>query len=59
METKNTQNHKNRRLGLIESLHMQHCSLRGSIRPIMALALAVLDFENNEDGLNDQEGTEI
>ena len=31
LETKNTQNHDNRRLGLIESLHMQHCSLRGSI----------------------------
>ena len=27
METKNTQNHENRRLGLIESLHMQHCRL--------------------------------
>ena len=26
LETKNTQNHENRRLGLIESLHMQHCS---------------------------------
>ena len=25
--TKNTQNHENRRLGLIESLHMQHCNL--------------------------------
>ena len=32
-ETKHTQNHENRRLGLIESLHMQHCSLRGCIRP--------------------------
>ena len=29
LETKNTQNHENRRLGLIESLHMQHYSLRG------------------------------
>ena len=28
LETKNTQNHENRRLGLIEFLHMQHCSLR-------------------------------
>ena len=26
LETKNTQNHENHRLGLIESLHMQHCS---------------------------------
>ena len=26
LETKNTQNYENRRLGLIESLHMQHCS---------------------------------
>ena len=25
-------NHENRRLGFIESLHMQHCSLRGCIR---------------------------
>ena len=32
-ETKNTQNHENRRLGLIESLHMQHCGLRGCICP--------------------------
>ena len=29
LETKNTQDYENRRLGLIESLHMQHCSLRG------------------------------
>ena len=28
-----TQNHKNRRLGLIESLHIRHCSLRGCIQP--------------------------
>ena len=34
LETKNTQNHENQRLGLTESLHMQHCSLRGSIRPL-------------------------
>ena len=27
LETKNTQNHENRRLGLIESLYMQHCRL--------------------------------
>ena len=33
LETKNTQNHENRRLGLSESLHMQNCSLRGCIRP--------------------------
>ena len=26
LETKNTQNHENRRLGLTESLHIQHCS---------------------------------
>ena len=32
METETTQNHENRRLGLIESLHMQHCSLRGCKR---------------------------
>ena len=31
LETKNTHNHENRRLGLIESLHMQHSSLRGYI----------------------------
>ena len=29
LETKNTQNHENRRLGLTESLHSQHWSLRG------------------------------
>ena len=34
LETKNTQNHENRRLGLTESLHMQHYSLRGCIRPL-------------------------
>ena len=34
LETKNTKNHENQRLGLIESLHMQHCSLRGCIRPL-------------------------
>ena len=28
LEAKNTQNHEIRRHGLIESLHMQHCSLR-------------------------------
>ena len=33
LETKNTQNQENRRLGLIEPLHMQHYSLRGCIRP--------------------------
>ena len=32
LETKNTHNHENRRLGLIESLHMQHCSLQICIR---------------------------
>ena len=34
LETKNTQNHENRRLGLIESLHVQPCSLRGCIHPL-------------------------
>ena len=34
LETNNTQNHENLRLSLIESLHMQHCSLRGCIRPL-------------------------
>ena len=29
LETKNTPNNENQRLGLIESLYMQHCSLRG------------------------------
>ena len=33
---------------------MQHCSLRGCIRPL-APALAVFDFQNNQDGLNDPE----
>ena len=32
-ETKVSKNHENRRIGLIESLHMQHCSLWGCIRP--------------------------
>ena len=32
LETKNTQNHENQRLGLIKSLLMQYCSLRGCIR---------------------------
>ena len=31
LETMNTQNHENLILGLIESLHKQHCSLRGCI----------------------------
>ena len=35
LETKNTQNHENRRLGLTESLHMQHCNLRSCIRPLV------------------------
>ena len=34
LEPKNTQNHESRRFGLIESLHMQHCSLRGCIRSL-------------------------
>ena len=46
LETKNTQNHENRRLGWIESLHIQHCSMRGCIRPPVP-ALAVFDFQNN------------
>ena len=44
LETKNTQNHENRRLGLIESLHMQHCSLRGCIRPLKPVAAAEQKF---------------
>ena len=44
-------NHEKRRLGLIECLHMQHCSLRGCISPL-APAKAVLDFQNNQDWLN-------
>ena len=35
VETKNTQNHENRGLVLIVSLHMQHCSLRGCIRTLL------------------------
>ena len=34
LEKKNTQNHEYRRLGLIESFQMQHCSMRGCIRPL-------------------------
>ena len=34
LETKSTQYHESRRLGLIESLHMQHCSMRGCLRPL-------------------------
>ena len=52
LETKNIQNHGYRRLGLIESLHMQHCSLRGSIFPL-APAYEGFDFQNNQDGFND------
>ena len=55
---KNTQNHENRRLGLIESLHMQHCSLRGCIRPL-APAKVVFDFQNNKDGLTDPKENKI
>ena len=58
LETKNTQNHENQTLDLIESLHMQHCSVRGRIRPL-AQALAVFDFQNNQDGLNDTKGNKI
>ena len=53
-----TQNHETRRFGLIESLHMQHCSLRGCIRPL-ALAYAVFDFQNKQDGLNDSKENKI
>ena len=34
LETKITQNNENLRFGLIESLHMQYCSLRGCIRTL-------------------------
>ena len=34
LETKNAHNHENRRLGLIESLHMQLSNLRGWICPL-------------------------
>ena len=34
LETENTLNHENRRLGLTESLHMQHCNMLGCIRPL-------------------------
>ena len=34
---KNTQNYKNWRLGLIESVHVQHCCLRGCILPLARL----------------------
>ena len=47
LETKNTQNYENRRFGLIESLHMQPCSLRGCIRPL-APAYAVFDLPMHE-----------
>ena len=58
LETKNTQNHENRRLGLIESHHMQHCGLQCCIRPL-APASAVFDFQINQDGLNDPKGNKI
>ena len=54
LETKNTQNHenmRNMRIGLIESLHMQHCCLQSCIRP--SAIKAVFDFQNTQDGLND------
>ena len=35
LETKNTQYHESRRLGLTESFHVQHCNLRGYIRPLV------------------------
>ena len=58
LEAKNTQKHENRRLGLIESLHMQHHSLRVCIYPLV-LAYAVFDYQNNQDGLNDPIGNKI
>ena len=52
---------------MIESLHMQHCSLRGCIRTPtlpapphpphpLAPAYAVFGFQNKQDGLNDPKG---
>ena len=58
LEIKKTQNHENRRLGLTESLHTQQCSLYGCIRPV-APALVVLDFQNNQDWLNDPKRNKI
>ena len=47
LETKNTQNYENRRLGLIESLQMQHCGLRGCISPPRGSAPLNLRFLNS------------
>ena len=58
LETKNRENHENRSLGLIESLHLQHSSLRGCIRAL-APDKAVFDFQNYQDGLNDPIGNKI
>ena len=58
LETKNTQSHENRRLGLIESLHMQHCSLRDCIRPPSA-SLSGVRFQNNQNGPNDPKRNKI
>ena len=46
-------NHENWRLGLTESLHMKHCSLRSCIRTPLPPAYAVFDFQNSQNGLND------
>ena len=50
LETEDTQNHENRGLRLIESLHMQHCSLRGCIRPLVP-AKAVINFKTSIKGM--------
>ena len=47
LETKNTQIHENRRIGLIVSLHMQHCNLRGCIRPHRSAGLSGIRFSNH------------
>ena len=43
---------ENQRLGFTNSLHIQQCNLRGCICPL-APALAVFDFQFNQDKLND------
>ena len=52
---KKKKNLENLRLGLIETLRIQHCSLRGCIH----LPSAGFDFQNNQDGLNDTKGNKI
>ena len=46
METKNTQNHENRRLGLIESLHMQHCSCEAAYDEVILMRTHNIHFHN-------------